>query len=601
MATRNKRKLAALNKENCEEHPRSNLASNSNVPRSQEDYITQVSEEIEGRVTKKLSQEFSRTENRILGALARLDDLLMNPLLQGHSGTTPETSRNVFSNNQGTKEDDSESDPHSEADLLTSGREDRHDMATGVQRENTQAHDMVIGVTEQIRQGQDMVTGVTEQIRHGQDMVTGVTEQIRHGQDMVTGVTEQIRHGQDMVTGVTEQIRHGQEMVTGVHEEVMYCSPSTSSGKQKKNRSTSQPQFRSENTPATIEADQNLLALQQLANNNNSANFHNNIYRFSKLPKSLTTTMPTFDGKSEKFELFEDLFQTSLKVHNQLTEEDRINYFHSLMRGDALQTFKNINGPTRENLGEIPAVFRRKYVKPQSMATAKHNFQKLVFNQANHKFKDFLDELQKLAKDAFGIAAHAIIEQFIYAKMPPHLKKSINQAHLEIGTYEQIVTHLEKELELNGLEAADELQINIVSHSNVNANADRTKPTCHYCKEQGHYRNQCRLLKKQREQTMKIIKKILDTKTVMPIPLTRRATSTILTTTTTGTVTEPKESQKLFTHPVRHVVRETIPQRDAIMEPMQPIDRLPGREDRKDKIRSKKELFKMTQMKIARL
>ena len=97
MATRNKKKLAALNKENCEEHPRCNLAQNSNVPRSQEDYITQVSEEIEGRVTKKLSQEFSRTENRILGALARLDDFLMNPLIQDHSGTTPEASRNVFS------------------------------------------------------------------------------------------------------------------------------------------------------------------------------------------------------------------------------------------------------------------------------------------------------------------------------------------------------------------------------------------------------------------------------------------------------------------------------------------------------------------------
>ena len=104
MATRNKRKLAALNKENCEEHPRSNLAQNSNVPRSQEDYITQVSEELEGRVTKKLSQEFSRTENHVLGALARLDDFLMNPLIQGHSGTAPETSRNVFSINQETNE-----------------------------------------------------------------------------------------------------------------------------------------------------------------------------------------------------------------------------------------------------------------------------------------------------------------------------------------------------------------------------------------------------------------------------------------------------------------------------------------------------------------
>ena len=121
MATlRNKEKLAALNKENCEEHLRSKLAQNSNVPRSQEDYITQVSEEIEGRVTKKLSQEFSRTENRILGALARLDDFLMNTVIQGHSGTAPETSRNALSASQGTNEDDSQSDSHPEASIFRS-------------------------------------------------------------------------------------------------------------------------------------------------------------------------------------------------------------------------------------------------------------------------------------------------------------------------------------------------------------------------------------------------------------------------------------------------------------------------------------------------
>ena len=84
---------------------------------------------------------------------------------------------------------------------------------------------------------------------------------------------------------------------------------------------------------------------------------------------------------------------------------------------------------------------------------------------------------------------------------PPHLKKSIKQANLENGTYEQIVTHLGKEIELNGLEAPDEQQINIVSQHATNIKADRHKPTCHHCKKPGHYRNQCRLLKKQREQT----------------------------------------------------------------------------------------------------
>ena len=45
------------------------------------------------------------------------------------------------------------------------------------------------------------------------------------------------------------------------------------------------------------------------------------------------------------------------------------------MRGDALQTIKNITNPHREKLGEILTLFFKKYVKPQSMATAKHIFQ----------------------------------------------------------------------------------------------------------------------------------------------------------------------------------------------------------------------------------
>ena len=54
---------------------------------------------------------------------------------------------------------------------------------------------------------------------------------------------------------------------------------------------------------------------------------------------------------------------------------------------------------------------------------------------------------------------------------------------------------------MNGLEAPDELQINTVSHNTVNTNTDRPKPTCHLCKKPGHYRNKCRLLKRQKEQS----------------------------------------------------------------------------------------------------
>ena len=63
-----------------------------------------------------------------------------------------------------------------------------------------------------------------------------------------------------MVTRATEELRQYPHMMTSTQEVIPYCSSTTSSGKQKKARSTSQPQFRNENTPVTIEADQILLA-----------------------------------------------------------------------------------------------------------------------------------------------------------------------------------------------------------------------------------------------------------------------------------------------------------------------------------------------------
>ena len=246
--------------------------------------------------------------------------------------------------------------------------------------------------------------------------------------------------------------------------------------------------------------------------------------------------MPTFDGKSGKLKLFEDLFRTILKIHNQLTEEDKIYYFHSLIRGDALQTFKNNSNRNWESLAEILTVFRGRYVKPQSMATAKYKFEQLVFNPANQKLIDFLDELQKLAKDALGVAAQAILDQFIYAKKLPHLEKPIHQAHFENGTYEQIVTHLERELELKSLEYPDEIQMNTVTH-------------------------------KQQIEPTQIMLEI----------------STVTQTTLTPTTTKLAENLELSTLPVTHVAKRTTPQRDVSLEPMQQTSHFPGRTNLKNR------------------
>ena len=113
-----KRKLAAMNRENKEDHFRNIQARNTNSLGIQKDYSRKIYyssvKKIEGRVTNNLSQEFSRSKSRILGALSGLDEVLQNLQPRAVSGTVPETSRNLSRENLGMNEDGSQNDSHPE-------------------------------------------------------------------------------------------------------------------------------------------------------------------------------------------------------------------------------------------------------------------------------------------------------------------------------------------------------------------------------------------------------------------------------------------------------------------------------------------------------
>ena len=114
MATlRNKRKLAVVLRE-TPEGSRSSRGQNVLDPELTQDYISQVSEKIEGGVTKKLSKEFSTTESRILGALSKLDEFLLNPQVRTCSVAVQGTSRNANSANREIHGDRSSDDPYPE-------------------------------------------------------------------------------------------------------------------------------------------------------------------------------------------------------------------------------------------------------------------------------------------------------------------------------------------------------------------------------------------------------------------------------------------------------------------------------------------------------
>ena len=98
-----------------------------------------------------------------------------------------------------------------------------------------------------------------------------------------------------------------------------------------------------------------------------------------------------------------------------------------------------------------------------------------------------------------------MIDSLLYAKLPPTSKRSVNMARLENGTYEEIVAHLERELELNALEESDDLPMATMAsastnNSNLLPNGINTNKDaqCSYCKATGHYYKSCLKLKKKK-------------------------------------------------------------------------------------------------------
>ena len=81
-----------------------------------------------------------------------------------------------------------------------------------------------------------------------------------------------------------------------------------------------------------------------------------------------------------------------------MTEAEKINNFHAHLRKEALQTFRIISASNKKTLDDVLIMFRRKYVQPESKATAKQKWHKLTFDPNTKSLSDFLEELNECAE-----------------------------------------------------------------------------------------------------------------------------------------------------------------------------------------------------------
>ena len=106
-----------------QEHPRTSQSQNTSVPGIIEEYITQVSEEIEVNVTKQLSQHNSAGRSLafcVLCLMSNLDEFLFNPQVRTLSGTVPGTSHNNDLENREPTGHRSQSDSRHEVEFSVS-------------------------------------------------------------------------------------------------------------------------------------------------------------------------------------------------------------------------------------------------------------------------------------------------------------------------------------------------------------------------------------------------------------------------------------------------------------------------------------------------
>ena len=162
-------------------------------------------------------------------------------------------------------------------------------------------------------------------------------------------------------------------------------------------------------------------------------------------PKILHTQVPLFRGNREKYNEFEHLLLNHLRPHqHKLSEEQKLTYFQSLLRDDAIEFWQSLKMSSQTTLAQVLRYFKKEYAKEDLKEVAKYKFDQMRYDPTAETFNDFLNKFKKVAKQAFGDKSSDITETFLFAKLPVQMQNELAMAGKHDASMEEIRTFVQR-------------------------------------------------------------------------------------------------------------------------------------------------------------
>ena len=225
--------------------------------------------------------------------------------------------------------------------------------------------------------------------------------------------------------------------------------------------------------------------------------------------KLLQTHVPNFRGSKDKYNEFKHLLLNHFRpIANKITEEDKIPFFQSLLRDEAIDFWQTITINPTTTLQDVLQLFRKEFAKEDMREVARYKWNEAKYDPTTQTFGDFLKNLKKIAKQAYGDKADKCIKMFLFGKLPVEIQQELTMANKEEdSSTEEIKTYLLRKHQYQNVlqqHATTYQPFNQMSDNNSKrefTRSDQSQPKsdtkrfdgkCFYCGKQGHRKQECR-------------------------------------------------------------------------------------------------------------